>query len=74
MTSRSISLLPTERTLILLHSQTAFIPEGEKGVDSITAKDRIVVGGLQRVRPGLLVDPKPENAEGDLPPAAKSSK
>jgi multidrug efflux system membrane fusion protein len=49
--------------------------EGEKGVDSITAKDRIVVGGLQRVRPGLLVDPKPENAEGDLqPPATKSSK
>jgi membrane fusion protein, multidrug efflux system len=48
--------------------------EGEQGVDSIRAKDRIVVAGLQRVRPGLLVDPKPEGADGELQPDAKSSK
>ena len=29
---------------------------GEHGEDSITANDQIIVGGLQRVRPGMKVE------------------
>jgi membrane fusion protein, multidrug efflux system len=36
---------------------------GESAVNSITADDRIVVGGLQRVRPGLQVEPKLEGSD-----------
>jgi multidrug efflux system membrane fusion protein len=32
---------------------------GEKGEDSITANDSVVVSGLQRIRPGVKVTPKP---------------
>jgi multidrug efflux system membrane fusion protein len=32
---------------------------GEKGEDSITRKDSVVVSGLQRIRPGMKVTPKP---------------
>lgn len=33
--------------------------ESEKGEDSLTPNDRIIVGGLQKVRPGDTVIPKP---------------
>jgi len=32
---------------------------GELGVDSLTPTDRVIVGGLQRVRSNMKVDPKP---------------
>jgi multidrug efflux system membrane fusion protein len=31
---------------------------GEQGQDSLTPSDRIIVGGLQRVRSGMIVEPK----------------
>lgn len=36
---------------------------GENGEPSLTAKDKIVVNGLQRIRPGVTVDPKPAAEE-----------
>jgi RND family efflux transporter MFP subunit len=33
--------------------------EGEQGEDSLTDKDRIIIGGLQRVRPDMKVEIKP---------------
>jgi RND family efflux transporter MFP subunit len=33
--------------------------DDEQGEDSLTAKDRIIVGGLQRVHPGMRVEIKP---------------
>jgi membrane fusion protein, multidrug efflux system len=36
-----------------------------KGEDSLTASDKVIVRGLQRFRPGMLVDPKPEGIEKD---------
>jgi multidrug efflux system membrane fusion protein len=32
--------------------------EGEKGVPSLTPTDQVIVGGLQRVRSGMVVNPK----------------
>lgn len=36
--------------------------EGEQGEDSLSVKDRVIVGGLQRVRPGIVVEAKPADA------------
>ena len=35
---------------------------GEQGIESVTASDRIIVGGLQRVRPGMQVQARNETA------------
>lgn len=32
--------------------------DGEKGEDSLTPKDRVIIGGLQKIRPGDQVTPK----------------
>jgi RND family efflux transporter MFP subunit len=38
--------------------------KGETGEDSLKAGEKVIVGGLQKVRPGTIVDPKPaEKAE-----------
>jgi multidrug efflux system membrane fusion protein len=35
---------------------------GQAGEDSLTVKDRVIVSGLQRVRPGMKVEPKDAKA------------
>jgi len=42
------------------------VREGETGVDSLVAGEKVIVSGLQRVRPGMEVRTKPY----ELSPAA----
>ena len=45
----------------LVRTEGGFRParEGEKGEDSLKPGDRVIVGGLQRVRPGMKVEARP---------------
>lgn len=55
-------------TLGSLHDGLRVIREG------VGAEDRVIVNGVQRVRPGVKVDPKPGEMADSTPPAAESAK
>jgi len=54
--------------------QVGSLQQGLRVIDSgIQASDRVIINGLQRVRPGITVDPKPGKMEGEpSSPPAKS--
>lgn len=66
-------VLDSQNKVVYRRVKTGSLQEGLRVIEEgITPQDKVIVTGLQRVRPGISVDPKPASAAPQLHSAGKT--